>query len=59
LVEGIGDVYRYKTGQRKKAILRVRNFWNKEELNSFNQIHKFLRNENKNFFERRGLKINF
>jgi len=52
-VYGLGGLYRYRDGERKKAIERAADFWKPEEMDSFRQIHKVMRNKTKEMFEAR------
>jgi hypothetical protein len=52
-VSRLGDLFRYRVGERKKAIERAANFWESEELNSFKQIHEVMRKHTKEMFEKK------
>ena len=46
-----GELYRYREGERKKAIERVNAFWNPVEMGSFRQIYGAMRKHTKELFE--------
>lgn len=54
-VSGLGPLFRYREGERKKAIERALNFWNSKEMECFGQIHQVMRKETKDFFKRRNI----
>lgn len=49
----LGELYRYREGERKKAMERASKFWNSKEVECFRQIHHIMRKETKKLFERK------
>ena len=52
-VSRLGDLFKYRDGEREKAIERVANFWKSEELDSFRQIHEVMKKHTKEMFEKK------
>jgi len=42
----IGDLYRFKPGERKKAAARVKAYWQPDELRDFRNLHRYMRSYN-------------
>jgi hypothetical protein len=38
-----GDLYRFKEGKRKEALLKFENFWDEREKSRWKEIHKLMR----------------
>ena len=48
---GKGDLFRYRAGQRERAIEKVKAYWNPDELDDFRRIHEPMKEYVKRVYE--------
>lgn len=52
-VSGLGDLYRFQEGERKKAIQEFESYWTNEEKSRWKQIQGFMRKHTKEKFNKK------